>query len=136
MTTVSIGSAAASLGVTTHTLRYYEQAGLIRPVARSASGHRRYTPDDLDRLAFLHCLRSVEMPIRRIREYAELAHGGRSTAEARIDLLRDYQAECRARAQALHGAVNAIDRKMERLSNALTTPHARTDDRHDARLDP
>lgn len=35
---LTIGQVAQTIGVSTHTLRYYEQAGLIRAVGRTRAG--------------------------------------------------------------------------------------------------
>lgn len=56
---VRIGEIAARAGVSTRTLRYYEQLGLLSPSNRSPGGARRYTDDDVARLL-------------RIRELQEL----------------------------------------------------------------
>jgi len=39
---LTIREAPARTGITVHTLRYYERIGLVQPVARARSGHRRY----------------------------------------------------------------------------------------------
>lgn len=128
MGTLTIGQAATELGISTHALRYYERAGLVRTVARATNGHRRYSSEDIDRLRFLHCLRSVEMPIHRIREYADLAYGGRATAATRIEVLRDYRRECQARIEEVQVAIDVIDRKIERLQAAtVQQPHMETE---------
>jgi predicted site-specific integrase-resolvase len=41
-TVLTISDAARATGVSAHTLRYYERAGLLDPVDRAASGHRCY----------------------------------------------------------------------------------------------
>jgi len=83
----TIKEAAATLGVSPHTLRYYERADLLAPIARSENGHRRYSQADLDWLRFLLRLRSTGMPINKVLRYAELAARGESTVEARQQLL-------------------------------------------------
>ena len=40
---VSIHDFAADVGLSVHTLRYYERIGLLDPVERAPSGHRRYS---------------------------------------------------------------------------------------------
>ncbi|WOX15259.1 MerR family transcriptional regulator [Streptomyces sp. N50] len=50
-----IGDAAAALGVTTRTLRYYEQRGLVT-ARRTASGQREYGEEDVRRL---HAVREL-----------------------------------------------------------------------------
>jgi DNA-binding transcriptional MerR regulator len=45
-------------GLSEPTLRYYEEIGLIGPIARDEnSGHRRYRTEDLDVLQALACMR-------------------------------------------------------------------------------
>ena len=39
----TISEMASLLGVTTHTLRYYEKMGLIRPEVNEDTGYRYYT---------------------------------------------------------------------------------------------
>ena len=58
-----IGELAQASGTTTKTLRYYEQAGLIRAVGRTQAGHRLYSPADLDWLQFVMRLKATGMPI-------------------------------------------------------------------------
>jgi MerR family transcriptional regulator, repressor of the yfmOP operon len=57
--TMSIGSAAEEAGVTTRTLRYYEQLGLLKPAARSVGGARRYTSADVARVARIRQLQDL-----------------------------------------------------------------------------
>ena len=77
-----IGEAAAAAGVSTRTLRYYEQRGLLTPSEHSEGGERRYDETAVERL-------------RRIRELAELLGADleeiRSvlTAEDRLADIRD-----------------------------------------------
>jgi DNA-binding transcriptional MerR regulator len=48
--TLRIGEAAERAGVSSRTLRYYEELRLLAPSGYSAGGARRYTEDDLSRL--------------------------------------------------------------------------------------
>lgn len=45
----TISEMAALLGVTTHTLRYYEKMGLIQPEVNRETGYRYYTVTDTRR---------------------------------------------------------------------------------------
>jgi DNA-binding transcriptional MerR regulator len=47
-TDFSIQQVATRTGLSIDTLRYYERIGLIEPVKRASSGHRRYRQEDLD----------------------------------------------------------------------------------------
>jgi MerR family transcriptional regulator, repressor of the yfmOP operon len=52
-----IQEVAAALGLTTRTIRYYEEIGLLRPAARSGGDYRLYDEDDVERLRFIKDLR-------------------------------------------------------------------------------
>lgn len=54
-----IGEVAERLGITTRTLRYYEELGLVTPSAHSAGGARRYSDEDFARVAHVRELQAV-----------------------------------------------------------------------------
>ena len=89
--TLSIADAAESSGLSAHTLRYYERTGLLEPVSRNGSGHRRYREADLEWIAFLAKLRATGMPIRKVRRYAELMTAGEATNAERLALLEAHR---------------------------------------------
>lgn len=76
-----IQEVAAATGLTTRTIRYYEEMGLLQPAARSDGAYRLYDTSDLERLTF----------IRELRDTA-----GFSLAEIRM-LLEDEAARIRDR---------------------------------------
>src|SRR5262245_65857761 len=84
---LSIAEAAEISGLSAHTLRYYERTGLLAPVGRNGSGHRRYRETDLELIAFLAKLRATGMPIREVRRYAELMRAGDATNAERLALI-------------------------------------------------
>ena len=52
-----IQQVAADVGLTTRSIRYYEELGLLKPAARSEGDYRLYDDDDLERLRFIKGLR-------------------------------------------------------------------------------
>ena len=52
-----IQEVAAALGLTTRTVRYYEEVGLLAPAGRSGGDYRLYDADDVERLRFIKGLR-------------------------------------------------------------------------------
>ncbi|WP_233829775.1 MerR family transcriptional regulator [Paraburkholderia sp. ZP32-5] len=111
-TPLTIGQVAATIGVSTHTLRYYEQAGLIRPVGRTPAGHRLYSPADLDWLRFVMRLKATGMPIAGMQEIAALRAQGQPTMRARRDLLVAHRDALLARIADLQSNLGAIDDKI------------------------
>ena len=111
---LTISEAAEAAGVSAHTLRYYERAGLVEPVERAGSGHRRYGEDDLARIRFIGYLRQTGMPIRRIREYFELVRAGEKTLPRRLELLERHRETVLAGLDEAHRNLAAIDKKIQR----------------------
>jgi DNA-binding transcriptional MerR regulator len=109
----SVREAAALVGLTAHTLRYYEREGLLLPVTRGdSSGHRRYTARDLAGIVFITRLRATGMPIRQVREYVALVRAGDGTMEARRVVLEAHrETVCRQIAE-LEDSLNLIERKI------------------------
>jgi len=52
-----IQEVAATLGLTTRTIRYYEELGLLEPAGRSGGDYRQYDAEDVERLRFIKGLR-------------------------------------------------------------------------------
>lgn len=92
MTTLSIRQMARLSGLSAHTLRYYEDIGLIDPVARSSSGHRCYGEHDQRWIAFLLRLRATGMPIQDMLAYATLRRSGNQldSVVARQQMLQQH----------------------------------------------
>ncbi|HEY5486696.1 MAG TPA: MerR family transcriptional regulator [Candidatus Limnocylindrales bacterium] len=89
-----IQEAAADVGLTTRSVRYYEEMGLLRPAARSEGDYRLYDPTDLERLRFIKGLRD---------------DAGFSLAEI-AQMLEDEAARERGHA-ALHASTDPAERK-------------------------
>ena len=109
---LTIGQVAELTGVSTHTLRYYEQAGLLRAISRTAAGHRLYAPADLDWLAFVMRLKATGMPIAQMQAFAVLREQGASTFGARRDLLVAHRDAVRAHIAELQASLDAIGDKI------------------------
>jgi DNA-binding transcriptional MerR regulator len=118
----AISDVADRTGLSVHTLRYYERAGLMpRPIGRSSSTHRRYTDGDVSWVVFLTRLRSTGMPIATLRDYTELAARGDDTADARLELLLRHRISFLARLEEMQQSLEVIDRKIELYTEQVAT---------------
>jgi DNA-binding transcriptional MerR regulator len=110
---MSISDMAAETGLTTSTLRYYEQEGLLlQDPDRASSSHRRYPPAAASWLLFITKLRSTGMPIRDIRRYAELARQGDHTTPQRLALLVEHRGRVLEQLAEVQRSLDAIDFKI------------------------
>lgn len=119
--TKRISEVADAVGVSTHTLRYYERAGLIDRVDRAVSGHRRFTDDDLTWIEFLTHLRAAGIPIRRLQAYSELRRTGDDTEERRLALMEEHRDAVIHRINELERSLALIERGIESAEDRLTT---------------
>src|ERR1700754_4781582 len=117
----SISDVAAETGLTTSTLRYYEQEGLLRgETAPAATSRRRYSEADVRWVTFITKLRATGMPIRDIRRYTELARGGDATTPERWQLLVDHRERVRAQLHDIQQSLAAIDFKIDTYERFTT----------------
>ncbi|MDO4654930.1 MerR family transcriptional regulator [Actinomyces sp.] len=113
-----IATTADRLGVSAHTLRYYERIGLVR-VERAPSGRRRYDAASVRRLVFLTRMRTSGMPIRDLRHYIELVEAGRDTVPERLALLTKHREGLRSRIDELRLALAATEYKIAAYTREL-----------------
>lgn len=109
---LGIQQAAQEVGISAHTLRYYERIGLITDVPRDPAGHRRYDEDRLRWLDFLTKLRSTGMPIQGMLRYAELMRAGGDTVPARTTMLEEHRDALKARIDELNAHLAVIETKI------------------------
>ncbi|MCL8025228.1 MerR family transcriptional regulator [Nocardioides bruguierae] len=130
-TGLPIAEAATSSGLTADTLRYYEKDGLmLRPVPRTATGQRRYQPEDLRWIALVTRLRATGMPVRDVRRYADLVRAGDGNEPARLALLREHRQVVLAQLADVTEHLGAIDAKIgiyeDRLAGVADLSPARS----------
>ena len=110
---LSIAEAARRTGVSVHTLRYYERAGLaVTAVDRTAGGRRRYQQQDLYWITVCTRLRATGMPIRTIRRYAQLVSAGPGNEQERLALMEAHRAEVTAKLAEIQENLTLIDHKI------------------------
>ena len=110
---LTVGEAAERVGLTVHTLRWYEQEGLVDPIERDTAGRRRYGDRDLDWLRLLIRLRTTGMPVRDMRRYADMVRDGDHTIGDRLRLFVEHRERVLARIAELQQDLAVIDIKIE-----------------------
>ncbi|MET7423367.1 MerR family transcriptional regulator [Dactylosporangium sp. NPDC005555] len=108
----TIAEVAEQTGLTAHTLRYYERAGLLDPPERDWNGHRRYSEQDVGMLRLLTRLRATGMPIAGMRRYADLCRVGPATFDERRELLEEHRRQVLERIAGLQSDLALIEYKI------------------------
>lgn len=67
-----IGALAKQLGITTRTIRYYEEIGLMGTSDRLGGKTRNYSHDDVLRLKFILKIKALGVSLREIQELSEI----------------------------------------------------------------
>ena len=123
-----IATTADRLGVSAHTLRYYERIGLVR-VERDPSGRRRYDAASVRRLVFLTRMRTSGMSIRDLQRYVDMVEAGRDTVPERLAMLTGHREALRARIAELRLALAATEYKIGVYTTSMRDHEAeRADD--------
>ena len=125
---LTVAQMSAATGVTAHTLRYYERAGLIRPVVRNSGNQRRYSAADVEWVKFLLRLRETGMPIAQMRDYSVLREQGPVTTEPRLRMLETHQAGLREQIARLRIHEKALAAKIAIYRDDLATLQAHQKD--------
>ena len=127
-------------GLSPRTIRYYEEIGLLPGVRRKAGGRRVYGPDELERLGFIHRLKTLGLSLAEIGELnAVYAIGGSTSAmlarlgdllaahvedvDRRIESLGDLRSELTRYRQHIEDRVDTVEREEAKAAAAESDSH-------------
>lgn len=110
---IHIKEAAEKIGLPTHTLRYYEQEGLLPLINRDENGNRIFNEADLLWLDLIVCLRKTDIPLSELRAIVELTKEGDSTASQRKQIFEKHKEKMMEKQRDLNNAFIKIETKIE-----------------------
>lgn len=117
MAELSIQEVAKRTGLSAHTLRYYERIGLMAPIKRSESGHRRYSEDDLEWLVLIQRLRATNMSVQEMQRFAAFVREGDATIGERLALLEAHQQKLTVQLDEIKQTLALIEHKVTTYRN-------------------
>lgn len=120
MQLATIGEVSREMGVSTRTLRYYEQMGLIAPIQRAAGAYRAYDAATVARLRQIVVLRKLRMPLRQVAAVLE-ADSAAAAIEAFQQSLAELDEELDA-LQAIRDVIGAFIARLGQLSQLGLEP--------------
>ncbi|MEU7401889.1 heavy metal-responsive transcriptional regulator [Streptomyces sp. NPDC044948] len=103
-----IGDLATASGLTTKTIRYYEQAGLMPPPPRTSSGYRDYHPAAAARLTFIRDAQHAGLTLAEIRGILVLRDSGEAPCGHVTDLIHQHLEEINRRIAELRTTRTAL----------------------------
>lgn len=112
--------AAARTGISVHTLRFYERAGLMATaIRRTDTGRRRYSDNDLAWIGVCTRLRETGMSVELCRRYAQLVGAGDGNETERLALLEAHREHVTAELEKLTENLRLIDYKITTYRHAV-----------------
>lgn len=116
--TLTVLQASHLLGVSPHTLRYYERIGFV-DVPRNPAGHRSYDQRAFARLVFILRMRNSGMNIDQLRRYLELVAQGEGSVPERLQLMRAHRDQIRQQIEQLEAALALTEFKINTYAGDL-----------------
>lgn len=96
-----IGEVADRIGLSLRSIRYYEEAGLVTPAARTSGGFRMYSELDVQRLLCIMQMKPLDFSLEAMRDVL-----------VDLDILRDESAPAGERTAA-HSRLNEVKEDVE-----------------------
>ncbi|MBR3628682.1 MAG: MerR family transcriptional regulator, partial [Elusimicrobia bacterium] len=87
----TVKDVAQMMKISAHTIRYYDNEGLIPFVSRTQSNIRKFSDYDLSWLKTVHCLRATDLSINDIKTYINLCLKGDKTISQRAKIIFDQE---------------------------------------------
>ena len=107
------------VGISPHTIRYYEKIGLLGNVQRLANGHRYFSEKDIKWIEFVQRLKATDMPLEQIHKYAELRPQGDSTLLPRQQLLVEHALTIKLNIAKQQQHLNKLNEKITLYQSAI-----------------
>ena len=110
--TYTTAKAAEKIGISAHTLRFYDKEGLLPNVGRDEHGNRRFTDNDLQWLSLLQCLKNTGMSLKDIKRFAECTTIGDDTIDERLALFESQTENVKQQIAELQRYLGLLEYKL------------------------
>lgn len=107
----TVKEVAEMMELSTYTVRYYENAGLVPDVDRSEGNIRLFSDYSLGWLRLVHCLRATGLPIEGVRRYIRLCAKGDASIPERAEIIFAQEKSLRQQLKALHWQMEVLKYK-------------------------
>lgn len=108
----TIKEASQKVGMSAHTIRFYEKQGLLPSLKRNDTGYRSFTNHDIEWLDFIACLRKTDIPITELKKIMDLTLEGHHTIQKRKDILLTHKEVMLEKQRELNLAFKKIEKKL------------------------
>ncbi len=102
----TIGEVASIAGVSTRTLRYYDEIDLLKPKMVSDSGYRLYGQEEIDLLQQILLYRELDLPLEKIKEIVN------SSEFDSVKALKDHLLSLEKKKSQIDLLINSVERSI------------------------
>ena len=110
--TYTTAKAAEKIGISAHTLRFYDKEGLLPNVGRDEHGNHRFTDNNLQWLSLLQCLKNTGMSLKDIKRFAECTTIGDDTIDERLALFESQTENVKQQIAELQRYLGLLEYKL------------------------
>lgn len=131
---MTIHEVAAKIGVSAHTIRFYEKSGILPPIRRTEGGVRQFSEADTVFLSFVLELKRTGMSLAEIMEFTEdgcllerLQQGvlPSQPVEKRLAILHKHEERLREQRRKIDELLESVRLKTEFYERYLENQTAR-----------
>ena len=115
----TIHEVAEKMGISTYSIRYYHEHGMLPFVQRDENNNRVFEDSDLEWLNIIVCLRATGMSIERIKHYLALAQDGDETVPERYEMMKAQQAQTLQEIKDLQQHLTTINFKVAHYAELM-----------------
>ncbi len=116
----SIQEVSSMFNVPSHTLRYYEQEGLLPAIERSENGRRVYQDADLSRIRMILCMRDAGMSLDSIKSFNELDRLDADTLPDKRRIIAEQKSQVEHKIRELQDLLRLLNRKLDHYDKLIT----------------
>ncbi|WP_314032958.1 MerR family transcriptional regulator [Mogibacterium timidum] len=115
----TVKEVAELLGVSVHTVRYYDDKGLIPGTKRNAANQRLFDDMEVEWLFVSLTLKNIGLSLKDVKHYIELYQQGDSTLPERYELMRKQKEKTLQEMEELNLRLAVLDRKIDHYGKLL-----------------
>lgn len=115
----TVKEVAELLGVSVHTVRYYDDRGLIPGTKRNAANQRLFDDMEVEWLFVSLTLKNTGLSLKEVKHYIELYQQGDSTVADRYKLMVEQREKTMRELESLKLRMAVLDRKIDHYGKLL-----------------
>lgn len=115
----TVKQAAGILGISVHTVRYYDDKGLIPGTKRNSANQRMFDDDELEWLFVSVTLRKTGLSLAEIKRYITLYQQGDATLAERYQIMQAQRERTLQEMEEMKRRLAVLNKKLELYGKLL-----------------